>query len=84
MNSPIQNETSMTFGSAVGLRCRANREIRTHAGNVRSSAEGTIVSETDNLSRHLIEARWMDGFCAYVFPSEIEILSDDFPDELAA
>lgn len=72
------------FGGAVGLRCRAIRVIRTHGGNVHCSSEGVIVSETNNLGRHLIEVRWEGGFCAYVFPNEIEIVGDECPDELAA
>jgi hypothetical protein len=76
MNSPLQNETSMMFGSAAGLRCRANRQIRTPAGNVQLSAEGTIISEIDNLGRRLIEVDWEDGVRAYVFPLEVEIVSD--------
>jgi hypothetical protein len=76
MNSLLQNETSTMFGSAAGLRCRATRQIRTHAGNVQLSAEGTIISEIDNLGRHLIEVDWQNGVRAYVFPHEVEIVSD--------
>jgi hypothetical protein len=48
--------------------------IRTPAGNVLPSAAGTIVSETHNLGRHMLEVRWDGGVCAYVFPDEIEIV----------
>jgi hypothetical protein len=84
MNSLLQNETSMMFGSVAGLRCRATRQIRTHAGNVQLSAEGTIISEIDNLGRHLIEVDWQNGVRAYVFPHEIDIVSDDSRNDLAA
>jgi hypothetical protein len=56
-------------------RCRTNRLIRTHAGNVPPSALGTIVSEMDNLGRHMLQVLWDGGFSAYVFPEEIEIVS---------
>jgi hypothetical protein len=59
---------------AKGNRCRTNRLIRTHAGNVPPSALGTIVSEIDNLGRHMVQVLWDGGFCAYVFPEEIEIV----------
>ena len=84
MDSLLQNETSMMSGSAAGSRCRANRQIRTHAGNVQLFAEGTIVAEFDNLGRHLIEVDWENGVRAYVFPHEIEIVSDDSRNDLAA
>jgi hypothetical protein len=76
MNSLIQNETSMMFGSAAGSRCRANRQIRTPAGNVQLFAEGTIIYEIDNLGRHLLEVDWENGIRAYVFPHEVEIVSN--------
>jgi hypothetical protein len=56
------------------VRCRARREIRTH-GNVRPAAMGTIISEIDNLGRHLLQVHWGSGICAYVFPDEVEIVS---------
>jgi hypothetical protein len=76
MNSLVQNETSMMFGGAAGLRCRATRHIRRPAGNEQLSAEGTIIAEIDNLGRHLIEVNWQNGVSAYVFPHEIEIVID--------
>jgi hypothetical protein len=76
MRSLLNNETKnqLTDGSAV--RCRARREIRTHKGNVRPAALGTIISEIDNLGRHLLEVRWGNGVCSYVFPHEVEIIGD--------
>jgi hypothetical protein len=58
-----------------GNRCRTKRLIRTHAGSVPPSAIGTIISEIDNLGRHMLQVRWDGGFCAYVFPDEIEIVT---------
>jgi hypothetical protein len=59
----------------TGNRCRTNRLIRTHAGNIPAAAIGTIVSENDNLGRHMLQVRWDGGLCAYVFPDEIEIVT---------
>jgi len=61
--------------AATGNRCRTNRLIRTHAGNVPPSAVGTILCEIHNLGRHMLQVRWDDGLCAYVFPDEIEIVA---------
>jgi hypothetical protein len=61
--------------TAAGNRCRTNRLIRTHAGNVPPSAVGTILSEIHNLGRHMLHVRWDGGLCAYVFPDEIEIVT---------
>lgn len=61
---------------ATGSRCRTNRLIRTHAGNVPPSTVGTILSEINNLGRHMLRVRWDGGFCAYVFPDEIEMVTN--------
>ena len=58
-----------------GIRCRTKRLIRTHAGSVPPSAIGTIISEIDNLGRHMLQVRWEGGLCAYVFPHEVEIVT---------
>jgi len=79
MDPLVQNETSIMSGNAAGLRCRATRQIRTPGGNVQLLAEGTIISEIDNLGRHLIEVDWEGGVRAYVFPDEVEIVSDQRP-----
>jgi hypothetical protein len=84
MNSLLQNETSMMFGSAAGLRCRATRQIRTHAGDVRPSTLGTIISEINSVGRRLLLVRWNNDVCAYAFPHEIDIVSDDSRNDLAA
>ncbi len=73
---PILEKERLTRGAnAPVLSCRARKEIRTHAGNVRPSAMGTIISEIDNLGRHLLQVHWGSGICAYVFPDEVEIVS---------
>ena len=76
MKSLLNNEAKYQFTDAPAVRCRARREIRTHRGNVRPSAVGTIISEIDNLGRHLLEVRWGNGVCSYVFPHEVEIIGD--------
>jgi hypothetical protein len=60
-----------------GLRCRARTEIRTHVGRIAAFTEGVIVSETDNLGRHLLMVEWENGLCAYAFPNDIEIIDGD-------
>lgn len=72
----LPDETKYNVADAAGVCCRARREIRTHGGNVRPSAVGTIISEIDNLGRHLLEVRWGNGVCSYVFPHEVEIIAD--------
>ena len=75
MKSLLENESLNRVANAPVVRCRARKEIRTHAGNVRPSAVGTIISEIDNLGRHLLQVHWGSGICAYVFPDEVEIMS---------
>ena len=70
-----RHESLNVVASAPVVHCRARREIRTHAGNVRPSTMGTIISEIDNLGRHLLQVHWGSGICAYVFPDEVEIVS---------
>jgi hypothetical protein len=70
----LQHENSANGKQAAGHRCRTNRLIRTHAGNVPPLALGTIVAEIDNLGRHMLQVLWDGGFSAYVFPEEIEIV----------
>lgn len=74
MKSLLDDETNNRVEDAPAMRCRAGREIRTHGGNVRPSTVGTIISEIDNLGRHLLEVRWGNGVCSYVFPHEVEII----------
>ncbi len=69
----------MTWESFKGLRCRARAEIRTHAGRVAAFTEGMIVSETENLGRHLLMVEWKNGVCAYAFPTDIEIIREPTP-----
>ena len=76
MRSLLDDETNRRIEDAPAMRCRTRREIRTHGGNVRPSAVGTIISEIDNLGRHLLEVRWGNGVCSYVFPHEVEIIGD--------
>jgi hypothetical protein len=75
MRPLLEKESLNKIANVPVVRCRARREIRTHAGNVRPSAVGTIISEIDNLGRHLLQVHWGNGICAYVFPDEVEIVS---------
>lgn len=84
MGSLVGNQTYNKAADAKVMRCRAKTEMRTHAGHVRRSAVGTIISEIDNLGRHLLEVRWDNGPCAYVFPHEVEIVGDDCSVDYAA
>ncbi|HZD39666.1 MAG TPA: hypothetical protein VE131_03030 [Terriglobales bacterium] len=58
-----------------GLRCRAKRQLRTHAGVIDASSQGTIVAEIDSFGRHLIEVEWDNSIRVYVYPQEIENLT---------
>lgn len=73
--SSLAKEMATGGHHARGNRCRTNRLIRTHAGNVPPSAVGTILSEIDNLGRHMLEVHWDGGVRAYVFPEEIELVT---------
>ena len=61
--------------NAKGMRCRAMREVRSHRGLIKRSTEGTIQHYIENLGRELISVQWDAGVVDYVFPSEIEIIS---------
>ena len=71
----LRNESLNETANAPVVHCRARREIRTHAGNVRPATLGTIISEIDNLGRHMLQVHWGTGIRAYVFPDEVEIVS---------
>ena len=71
----------MILANITGLRCRARRQLRTHAGVIGAFSEGAIASEIDSLGQRLIEVRWNNEICVYVFPDEIEILDDIHPCE---
>jgi hypothetical protein len=64
------------------MRCRALREVRSHRGLIKKSAEGTIQSRIESLGRELISVRWDLGVVDYVFPGEIEIMPTDLIDGL--
>ena len=58
-----------------GSRCRAKRQLRTHAGVIDASSQGTIIAEIDSFGRRLIEVAWDNAICVYVHPQEIETLT---------
>ena len=66
----------MASTSKKGLRCRARRQLRTHAGVIDASSQGTIISEIETLGRRLVEVQWNNDLCVYVFLHEIEILNN--------
>ena len=80
----LNNETNTQYACVSAMHCRARKEIRTHRGNVQRAAIGTIISEIDNLGRHLLEVRWGNGICSYVFPHEVEIIGNPACVERAA
>jgi hypothetical protein len=57
----------------TGIRCHTVRLLRTVNGNLPRGSQGSVVSETENLGRHLILVKWDNGFSVPVFPEEIEI-----------
>lgn len=59
------------------MKCRAVRDIQSYQGTVRTSTEGTIQYEIENLGRHLINVQWDNGPRMNVFPNEIEIIDGD-------
>jgi hypothetical protein len=65
----------MIDATAAGTRCQATREIRTHAGLIKRSAEGVILYDIDSLGRRLIYVQWDNGLAGYVYPVEIEAVA---------
>jgi hypothetical protein len=63
--------------SSEGMKCRAVRDIQSYQGTVSASMEGTIQYEIENLGRHIINVRWVNGLSLNVFPNEIEIIDGD-------
>ena len=61
----------------TGMRCRATRTVRSHRGLIKSSTEGTIQHDIENVGRHLISVQWDGGITEYVFPFEIEIITEE-------
>jgi hypothetical protein len=72
-----EERESIMATELAGMRCRATRAVRSHRGLIKRSAEGTIQHDIENLGRHLISVRWDGGITDYVFPFEIEIVTDE-------
>ncbi len=68
----------------AGKRCRAVRFINTPNGPVRRDDHGTIRHEMDNLGRHMLFVTWHNGLEGYVFPREIELLTETEGGRIAA
>lgn len=50
MRPLLEKESLNKIANVPVVRCRARREIRTHAGNVQPSALGTIISRSTTLA----------------------------------
>ena len=62
--------------SRTGSRCWTRYFLRTVKGDLPRNSTGTVVSETENLGRHLILVNWDNGVTVPVFPDEIEFLDE--------
>ena len=71
-------ETATTTASTNPNRkfCRLLEQVRDHEGRIRFSEAVEIVKEIDNLGRHMYLVRFDDGSTTFVFPHEVEMLSD--------
>ena len=56
--------------------CRLLEQVRDHDGRLRFAESVEIVREVDNLDRHMYLVRFDDGSTTFVFPHEVELLSD--------
>lgn len=65
--------------SHAGYRCSTRYFLRTVKGDLPRGSEGTVVSETENLGRHLILVNWDTGFAVPAFPDEIEFIAESSP-----
>jgi hypothetical protein len=63
--------------SKKGLRCRAKITVRAHEARIEPESQGTIVHEIENLGRRMILVQWDDDSSLYVFPEEIELVSQE-------
>ncbi|MGE0822542.1 MAG: hypothetical protein AB7G75_25115 [Candidatus Binatia bacterium] len=66
----------MVDRSRTGYRCCTRYFLRTVKGDLPRHSAGTVVSETENLGRHLILVNWDSGVTVPVFPDEIEFVDD--------
>ena len=57
----------------TGFRCHTRHLVRTVKGDLPRGSRGTVVSELDNLDRHLILVAWDTGMSVPVFPDEIAL-----------
>jgi hypothetical protein len=62
-----------------GKRCSAKQVIRSEAGIIEQSNQGTIAFETENLGRQLILVDWDKGVSTYAFANEINIIEGNHP-----
>ncbi|GEM_PF-1974611 len=56
--------------------CRLLEQVRDHEGHIRFAEAVEIVKEIDNLGRHMFLVRFKDGGTTFVFPHEVELLSE--------
>lgn len=67
--------------SHAGLRCRTRRLVYTAQDVLPRHSYGTIRYEVDNLDRMLVFVDWDTGAEILVFPSEIDVLSEERPQQ---
>lgn len=67
--------------SHAGLRCRTRRHVYTAQDVLPRHSYGAIRYELDNLGRKLVFVDWDTGAEVLVFPSEIEVLSEEKPQQ---
>lgn len=67
----------MIYRQLAGKRCRAVRSITTHQGLLPRDTRGAIRHTMDNLDRQFILVDWDHGVDGFVFPREIELLTED-------
>lgn len=67
--------------SHAGIRCRTRRLVYSAQDVLPRHSYGTIRYELDNLGRQLVFVDWDNGMDVLVFPSEIDVLDEERPQE---
>ena len=68
----------MMSDSVIGKVCRLTRSLRDASSKIRkANEEGTILREVDNLGRKMLLVKFSDNTSTFLFPNEIEIITNE-------
>jgi hypothetical protein len=74
-------DTSIATATITPKRkyCRLLEQVRDHEGRIRFAESVELLKEIDNLGRHMYLVRFNDGGTTFVFPNEVEMLTEAAP-----